>query len=98
MQRFVVFKWQTLSDFAPTEVVGRLRWTLVRATCLVLPVLGCTCLRVASDPVGDAVQPTRDGRLLPNGSALLHQHEKGLEGVLGIGFVAEHMAADTQHH
>jgi hypothetical protein len=45
--------------------------------------------------VGDAVQPTAKRCRLADGTHLPDEDEKrGLEGVLGVGLIAEHAAAD----
>jgi hypothetical protein len=52
----------------------------------------------AGDPVGDAEQPGADRPAAADaGGVLPEQQEGGLEGVVGVGPVAQHPAAGGEH-
>src|SRR5262245_7393965 len=49
--------------------------------------------------VSDAVQPVGDHLARPNGSGLLYEHEKrGMKSILGPVMLAQHPAANAEHH
>ena len=75
--------------------VGRLR----RGLAFVLSSSHGVDPRLRGDPVSDTVKPARQGVFDPEGSSLAGEHQESrLERVLGVMLVAEHAAADTQHH
>ncbi len=68
-----------------------------------LPLLGATPNDHRSGlhrrAAGDAVQPVADHRSWPDGRRFANENEKGrLEGVLRVGFAAQHTPADAQDH
>ena len=56
-------------------------------------------LRLESGAVGDAVQPAAQRGGPPDRPGFARQGEESdLEGVLGVGLIAQHGPADVEHH
>lgn len=82
----------------PGEVVWPRRWSHWDER-LVLPPRGGPRPCLEGGPIGDAVEPAPQRRRLADRAGLAGENEeRGLEGVLGVGLVAEYTAADLQHH
>src|SRR5262245_59405991 len=89
---------QHLPHLPPTWVI-RLRASSYGYAGLVLLPSGGLRPRLEGGTVGDAVEPASERCRLPNRTGVVGEDEAGgLEGVLGVGLVAEHAAADLQHH
>src|SRR5262249_26435107 len=89
---------QHLPHLPPTRVI-RPRALSYGCAGLVLSPRGGLRPRLEGGTVGDAVEPAPERRRLADRTGLSGEdEERGLEGVLDVGLVAEHAAADLQHH
>src|SRR5262249_12258266 len=82
----------------PGEVRGGRTRGLSGSLGLVAAAAGPGPPRLHGDAVSDPVQPAGDGTFLDDGAGLAGQdEERGLEGVLGVLFLAQETAADAHH-
>jgi hypothetical protein len=87
---------QDLPDLTPAGIlrIGDLAWG---DPGLVLAPLGQRCSRLEGRPVGNAVQPTAQGRCLPDRTRIASKNEEsGLEGILGVRLAGPCCPADVR--
>ena len=84
---------------APGHVPRHVRLPDLAQGHLVGTAAGQVPAQVRGDVIRDPVQPGAQRVLAPDGGRLAGEHQKcGLPGVLGVVGMAEHPAADAQHH